>query len=188
MHSSWHEEYERPLGAPNGTGVQVRSQHAQPRPSRREEDKTRRALTAPPCQLSRKTDSPVLGRFPGSWEHIARCGSRWSVLGSWGNTMRDAGWNKERWKRRRTPTQYPSTDPATAAPLAALRGSIAAYRRGLAAPPSPRRLRRRPRCRVPVRRRPPFSSSPRHRLASSAVWCFVSTRILGYSHTVRGLT
>ena len=33
-----------------------------------------------------------------------------SVLGSWGNTMRDAVRNEERWKRRRTPTQDPSTD------------------------------------------------------------------------------
>ena len=31
------------------------------------------------------------------------------VLGSWGNTMRGAGTNKERWKGRRAPTQYPST-------------------------------------------------------------------------------
>ena len=31
------------------------------------------------------------------------------VLGSWGNTMRDAVRNKERWRRRRTPTQDPST-------------------------------------------------------------------------------
>ena len=35
------------------------------------------------------------------------------VLGSWVNTMRDAVMNKERWKRRRTPTQDPSTDLAT---------------------------------------------------------------------------
>ena len=33
-----------------------------------------------------------------------------SVLGSWGNTMRDAVRNKERWKRCRTPTQDPSTN------------------------------------------------------------------------------
>ena len=34
------------------------------------------------------------------------------VLGSWGKTMRDAVRNKERWERRRTPTQDPSTDLA----------------------------------------------------------------------------
>ena len=33
-----------------------------------------------------------------------------SELGSWGKTMRGAGRNKERWRRRRTPTQDPSTD------------------------------------------------------------------------------
>ena len=33
-----------------------------------------------------------------------------SALGSWGNTMRDAARNTERWKRHRTPTQDPSTD------------------------------------------------------------------------------
>ena len=33
-----------------------------------------------------------------------------SVLGSWGKTMRVAARNTERWKRRRAPTQYPSTD------------------------------------------------------------------------------
>ena len=32
-----------------------------------------------------------------------------SVLGSWGKAMRDAVRNTERWKRRRAPTQYPST-------------------------------------------------------------------------------
>ena len=32
-----------------------------------------------------------------------------SVLGSWGKPMRDAVRNKERWERRRTPTQDPST-------------------------------------------------------------------------------
>ena len=32
-----------------------------------------------------------------------------SVLGSWGNTTRGAVSNKERWGRRRTPTQDPST-------------------------------------------------------------------------------
>ena len=32
-----------------------------------------------------------------------------SVLGSWGKPMRGAGRNNEWWKRRRTPTQYPST-------------------------------------------------------------------------------
>ena len=32
------------------------------------------------------------------------------VPGSWGNTMRDAVRNKERWKGRRAPTQDPSTD------------------------------------------------------------------------------
>ena len=38
-----------------------------------------------------------------------------SVLGSWGKTMRDAGRNTERWRRRRTPTQEPSTYRARAA-------------------------------------------------------------------------
>ena len=33
-----------------------------------------------------------------------------SVLGSWGKAMRDAVRNTERWKRRRTPTQDPSTN------------------------------------------------------------------------------
>ena len=32
------------------------------------------------------------------------------LVGSWGNTMRGAVWNKERWTGRRAPTQYPSTN------------------------------------------------------------------------------
>ena len=61
------------------------------------------------CALSAR--SPVAdciprtshGRRP-SWP-VAR-----PVLGYWGNTMRDAVRNMERWKRRRAPTQDPSTD------------------------------------------------------------------------------
>ena len=42
----------------------------------------------------------------------ARCSRSRPVLGSWGKTVRDAVRNKERWSRRRAPTQYPRTDLA----------------------------------------------------------------------------
>ena len=42
-------------------------------------------------------------------KHSLRHRPRTLVLGSWGNTMRGAVRNKGRWKRRRRPTQYPST-------------------------------------------------------------------------------
>ena len=41
--------------------------------------------------------------------HLPSSAQLGSVLGSWGKTMRDAVKNKESWKRRRTPTQDPST-------------------------------------------------------------------------------
>ena len=68
------------------------------------------------------------------------------------------------------PAAAAAAAPPTAAPPPRARtASLTDNGWGLAAPPSPRRLRRRPRCRVPVRRRPPFSSSPC--LASPAQQC-----------------
>ena len=50
----------------------------------------------------------VLGRAPGC--EVLQRGRCRSVLGSWGNTARDAAGNKQRWKWRHTPIQDPSTD------------------------------------------------------------------------------
>ena len=54
------------------------------------------------------------------------------LLGSWGKSTRDAVRNKERWKRRRSPTQDPST--AAAAAAAARCSSICPARRSTSWP------------------------------------------------------
>ena len=52
---------------------------------------------------------------PSQEERSLPVAQKLSVLGSWGKAMRDAVGNKERWERRRTPTQDPSTNHSSQA-------------------------------------------------------------------------
>ena len=71
-----------------------------------------RVLTWPLGLFGRVVKAPDSKPEGRGFKPRARHKPRRSVPGSWGKTMRDAVINKDSWKWRHTPTQYPSTNNA----------------------------------------------------------------------------